>query len=83
VVVIDGGKTEFVTIGRAPKGAQKLWVPGRVLVFRTSSPVPGAPTQAVGTAGHVYQLNDALEMEEIDQFDLHIPNDTLAYRYGG
>jgi len=83
VVVVDGGKAEFVTVGQAPKRAPKLWVPDRVLVFRTSSPVPGAPAQAVGEAGHVYRINDDLKMEEIDKFDLHIPNDTLAYRYGG
>lgn len=83
VVVVDGGKAEFVTFGPAPKQAQDLWVPDRVLVFRTSSPVPGAPTKATGTAGRVYRVNDALEMEEVGEFDLSIPNDTLAYRYGG
>lgn len=84
IVVVDGGKAEFVTLGRAPKEApQELWVPDRVLVFRTSSAVPGAPRQATGTAGRVYRINDALEMEEIGEFDLSLPNDTLAYRYGG
>jgi hypothetical protein len=83
VVVVDGDKTEYVTFGRAPKDSQDLWVPNRVLVFRTSSAVPGAPTQVVGTAGRVYRVNDALEMEEVGEFDLKIPNDTLAYRYGG
>ena len=84
VVVVDGDKTEYVTFGRAPKDApQDLWVPDRVLVFRTNSAVPGAPTRAVGTAGRVYRVNDALEMEEVGEFDLKVPNDTLAYRYGG
>lgn len=83
VVVVDGDKAEYVTFGRAPKKNQDLWVPNRVLVFRTNSAVPGAPTKAVGTAGRVYRLNDALEMEEVGEFDLKIPNDTLAYRYGG
>lgn len=84
VVVVDGDKTEYVTFGRAPQDAtQDLWVPNRVLVFRSNSVVPGAPTQAVGTAGRVYRVNDSLEMEEVGEFDLKIPNDTLAYRYGG
>ena len=83
VVVVDGDKTEYVTFGRAPKDSQDLWVPNRVLVFRTNSAVPGAPTHAVGTAGRVYRVNEALEMEEVGEFDLKIPNDTLAYRYGG
>ncbi len=85
VAVIDGGKAELVTFGPAPKEAQELWVPDRVLVFRTDSSVPGAPptAKAKGTAGRVYRINDALEMEEIGEFELSIPNDTLAYRFGG
>lgn len=84
VVVVDGGKTEFVSVGPAPKEAQELWVPDRVLIFRTDSEVPGAPSaRAKGSAGHAYRINDALELEEIGEFDLSIPNDTLAYRFGG
>ena len=83
IVVVDGGKTEFVTLGRGPKGNQDLWVPDRVLVFRTSSAVPGAPGNTTGTAGRVYRVNDRLEMEEIGEFDPSMPNDTLAYRFGG
>jgi len=85
VVVVDGGKAEFVTFGPAPKESPELWVPDRVLVFRTDSTVPGAPpdAKAQGTAGRAYRLNDALELEEIGEFDLSIPNDTLAYRFGG
>lgn len=83
IAVVNEGNVELVTFGPPPKEAQEVWVPGRVLVFRTDSSVPGAPIQATGTAGRVYRLNDKLEMEEIDQFDLSIPNDTLAYRFGG
>lgn len=84
IVVVDGGKTETVTIGRVPDGAQEdLWVPDRVVIFRTSSAVPGAPGNTTGTAGRVYRMNDQLELEEIGEFDLSMPNDTLAYRYGG
>jgi hypothetical protein len=84
IVVVDGGKTEFVTWGRGPKNPQnqKLWVPGRTLVFRSDSEVPGAPHQASGKAGHVYRVNDALELEEVGEFPLTMPNDTLAYQYG-
>jgi hypothetical protein len=83
IVVVDGGKTEFVTLGKGPQENQDLWVPDRVLVFRTSSAVPGAPANATGTAGRVYRVNDRLEMEEIGEFDPSLPNDTLAYRFGG
>ena len=85
IVVVDDGKAEVVTFGPAPKKAQELWVPDRVLAFRTDSSVPGAPptAKAQGTAGHVYRINDDLQMEEVGEFDLTIPNDTLAYRYGG
>ena len=83
VVVIDGDKAEFVTFGRAPQDSQEIVTPGRVLVFRTSSPVPGSTKGLTGTAGHVYRITDALELEELGEFDPKIPNDTLAYRYGG
>lgn len=85
VVVVDGDKTEFVTFGAAPKDApQDVWAPQRVLVFRTDSTVPGAPqtAKASGKAGRVYRVKDDVEMEEVSEFDLSIPNDTLAYRYG-
>jgi len=82
VVVVDGGNAEFVTFGPPPKEPQQIWAPGRVLVFRTDSPVPGAPSGASGKAGHVYRVNDQMELEEVDEFQLTIPNDTLAYRYG-
>ncbi|HEV8578704.1 MAG TPA: hypothetical protein VGX68_06430 [Thermoanaerobaculia bacterium] len=82
IVVVEGGNAEFVTFGPPPKEPQQIWVPGRVIVFRTDSAVPGAPSGATGKAGHVYRVNDSLEMEEIDKFELTIPNDTLAYRYG-
>ena len=81
IVVVEGDKADFFTFGPPPKQPQQVYVPGRVLVFRTDSPVPGVP-DAKGKAGHVYRVNDKLEMEEVDTFQLTIPNDTLAYRYG-
>jgi hypothetical protein len=81
IVVVEGDKADFFTFGPPPKEPQQVYVPGRVIVFRTDSPVPGVPN-AVGKAGHVYRVNDKLEMEEVDTFQLTIPNDTLAYRYG-
>lgn len=83
VVVIKGESHQFVTIGKPPKGTQEIWAPDRVLLFRTDSAVPGAPANTTGKAGWVYRINDKMEMEEIGQFDMSIPDDTLAYRYGG
>jgi hypothetical protein len=82
IVVVDGANAEFVTFGPPPKEPQQIWAPGRVLVFRTDSPVPGVPNSPSGKAGHVYRVTDKLELEEVDTFALTIPNDTLAYRYG-
>lgn len=82
VVVVGEQGTEFVTFGPPPKEPQEIWAPGRVIVFRIDSPVPGVPNSPTGKAGHVYRVSDSLEMEEIGQFELTIPNDTLAYRYG-
>ena len=83
VVVNEGGKTEFVTWGPGPKNdPQKIWVPGRTLIFRSDSDVPGAPGKASGRAGHIYRVNDKLELEEVGTFALTMPNDTLAYQYG-
>ena len=83
VVVINGDQAEFVTWGRAPrKQPKEIYAPGRTLVFRTSSSVPGIQRKAVGKAGHVYRVNDDLEMEEVGEFQLTMPNDTLAYQYG-
>jgi hypothetical protein len=82
IVVIDGGNAEFVTFGRPPKGAQEVWVPGRTLIFRTDSDVPGAPKKAYGKAGHVYRVTEQHELEAVGTFDPKVPNDTLAYRYG-
>lgn len=82
VVVVNDGSTQFVTIGKAPQDAQDVWAPDRVLLFRTDSAVPGAPANTTGKAGWIYRVNDKLEMEEVGQFDMSIPDDTLAYRYG-
>lgn len=84
VAVIEGGKAEIVTVGKAPAEAAnaKIWQPGRVLVFRTSSPVPGAPANATGKAGHVYRVTDDQKLEEVAEFQSTVPNDTLAYTYG-
>jgi hypothetical protein len=83
IVVINGDNVEFVTWGRAPRRQPKeIWRPGRTLVFRTSSKVPGTSHEAAGKAGHVYRINDALEMEEVGEFQLSMPNDTLAYQFG-
>ena len=82
IVVIDEGKAELVTFGPPPKAEPELWVPGRTVVFRTDSEVPGAPKPASGKAGKVYRFNDKLELEEIDKFDPKTPNDTLAYHFG-
>ncbi|HEV2852763.1 MAG TPA: hypothetical protein VHC97_08160 [Thermoanaerobaculia bacterium] len=82
IVVVDGGNAELVTWGRAPKRPQKMWVRGRTVVFRTDSEAPGAPKKAVGKAGRVYRLNDNLELEEVGEFALTMPNDTLAYQFG-
>jgi len=84
IAVIDGNKAEIVTYGRAPAEAAnaKIWQPGRVLVFRTSSPVPGAPGNVTGKAGHVYRVTDDQKLEEVAEFQTSVPNDTLAYTFG-
>jgi len=85
VVVVDGDKAELVTFGPAPKDQQDMWVPGRTLVFRTDSPLPGAPSKlakALGKAGHVYRIGKDMVLEEVAQFQPTVPNDTLAYTFG-
>ena len=83
IAVIDGDKAELVTFGPVPKEPQKIWEPGRVLVFRTSSPVPGAPGNLTGKAGHVYRVSeDQKTLEDVAEFQASMPNDTLAYTYG-
>jgi hypothetical protein len=82
IVVVDGANAEFVTIGKAPQETPGVWAPGRVLVFRTSSAVPGVANGAKGMAGRVYRVKDDSVMEELGEFDPSLPNDTLCYRYG-
>ncbi len=82
VVVIDGGNAEFVTFGPPPKEPQQVWVPGRILVFRTDSTVPGVPDSGTGKTGKVYRVSDSMQLEEVGEFELTVPNDTLAYRFG-
>src|SRR3954451_24940951 len=68
IAVINGDKAEIVTYGTPPKGGGKIWQAGRILVFRTSSPMPGAPGTVTGKAGHVYRVTDGLELEEVTEF---------------
>jgi hypothetical protein len=82
IAVIKGDKAELVTFGPVPKEPQKIWEPGRILVFRTSSPVPGAPGNVSGKAGHVYRVSDDQKLEEVAEFQASVPNDTLAYTFG-
>lgn len=84
IVVVDGDKTEVITWGRAPKNEQQpaVWANGRTLVFRSDSRVPGAPAHAVGKAGRIYRVTEANQLEEVGEFPLSMPNDTLAYQYG-
>jgi len=82
IAVIDGSKAEIFTFGKAPAGEAKIWEPGRILVFRTSSPVPGAPGSLTGKAGHVYRVTDDQKLEEVAEFQAGVPNDTLAYTFG-
>jgi len=82
IVVIDSGNAEIVTWGPPPPGHQEIWAPGRTLVFRTSSPVPGAPAGVTGQPGRVYRLDKSMKMKEVGKFDPKVPNDTLAYQFG-
>lgn len=82
IVVVDGDQAEIVTWGRAPKEPRDIWSSGRTLVFRKDGEVPGIPKKASGKAGRVYRVNDALELEEVGEFQLTMPNDTLAYQFG-
>lgn len=82
IVVIEGGKAEFVTYGKGPAQNPKIWAPGRVLAFRTTSPVPDAPATVIGQAGHVYRVGDGMTLEEVAEFQPTVPNDSLAYTYG-
>ena len=45
IVVVENGKAEYVTVGRAPKKNPKIWKPGRILAFRTTSTIPGCSGQ--------------------------------------
>lgn len=82
IVVVDGDTAEFVTWGAAPKEPQEIWAKGRTLVFRTDGDVPGIPQKVSGKAGRVYRVNDDMELEEVGEFALTMPNDTLAYQFG-
>jgi hypothetical protein len=86
VVVVDGGKAELVTFGHPPRRQPKMWVPGRVIAFRTDSTLPDAPgnlAKAAGKAGHVYRIGDDLAtLEDVAEFQPSVPNDSLAYTYG-
>ena len=82
IAVINGDKAEIVTYGPPPRKEGKVWQAGRILVFRTSSPVPGAPANITGQAGHVYRVTDDMTLEEVTEFQPSVPNDTLAYTYG-
>jgi hypothetical protein len=82
IVVVENGKAEYVTVGRAPKKNPKIWKPGRVLAFRTTSTVPDAPGNVTGKAGHVYRISDDMKLEEIAEFQGTVPSDSLAYTYG-
>jgi len=82
IVVVDGDQTEFVTFGVPPKELQEIWVTGRTVIFRTDGTVAGGAGPGSGKAGHVYRVNDKKELEEVGEFDLKVPNDTLAYRFG-
>jgi hypothetical protein len=82
------GKTAFasacvtLTLGKAPKKNPKIWAPGRVLAFRTTSAIPDVPGNVTGTAGHVYRVSDSMKLEEVAEFEPTVPNDSLAYTYG-
>ena len=82
IAVVEGDKAELVTWGEAPQEPQELWTKGRTVVFRTDSDFPGIEKKARGKAGRVYRVNDSLELEEVGQFALTMPNDTLAYQFG-
>jgi hypothetical protein len=82
IAVINGNKAEIFTFGKAPAGDAKIWTPGRILAFRTSSPVPGAPGNVTGKAGHIYRVGDDQKLEEVAEFQTSVPNDTLAYTFG-
>jgi hypothetical protein len=82
IVVVNGDKTDLVTWGPAPKRPQKLWAKGRTVVFRTDSDFPGIPQKVHGKAGRIYRVNDDFELEEVGEFALTMPDDTLAYQYG-
>ena len=82
IVVIEGGKAEFVTYGKGPAKNPKIWAPGRVLAFRETAPVPEAPGNLTGKAGHVYRVTDGMTLEEVAEFQPLVPNDSLAYTYG-
>ena len=81
-----GGKAELVTFGHPPRRQPKMWVPGRVVAFRTDSTIPDAPgslAQATGKAGHVYRIGeDMATLEDVAEFQPTVPNDSLAYTYG-
>jgi hypothetical protein len=82
IVVINGDKAEVVTYGKAPRKSPKIWAPGRILAFRTTSPIPDVPGNVTGTAGHVYRVSDGMTLEEVAEFQSSVPNDSLAYTYG-
>jgi hypothetical protein len=82
IAVVNGGNAELFTFGPVPKEPQKIWEPGRILAFRTDSPVPGAPGNVTGKAGHIYRVGDDQKLEEVAEFQLSVPNDTLAYTFG-
>lgn len=84
LVIIDAaGRAQYRAVlegGGVPPN-HEVFAPGRIVLFRTIAPISLGGKTVSGLPGHIYRVNDRLELEHVGEFDATQSDQALLQKY--
>jgi len=84
IVIIDAaGQAQYRAVmeGGAVPPNHEVFAPGRIVLFRGITPIPLGGKTVSGLPGHIYRVNDRLELEHVGEFDVTQSDQALLQKY--
>jgi hypothetical protein len=83
LVIVDASGAHYHAVlegGSVPSDYEVI-APGRIVLFRTATPIGIGGKTLTGLPGHIYRVNANLELDSAGEFDVNLSDSALLQKY--
>jgi hypothetical protein len=83
LVIVDASGAHYHAVlegGGVPADYEVL-APGRIVLFRTATPIAIGGKTLTGLPGHIYRVNASRELDPAGEFDVNLSDSVLLQKY--